>query len=46
MKCKKCDKKAKYKIDNPLETWYSCGIHRRKWDNNMMVVITNLKEDE
>jgi len=42
-KCKKCKNKAKYKMHTVFNTdHYFCGVHIRKWTDNICAVITDL----
>ena len=43
MKCKDCNKRAKYEMKTPFATTHRCKIHIKKWETNPFVVITKLK---
>lgn len=39
IKCKTCGKNAKYEMKTPFGVYYYCGVHIRKWRDNMCAVI-------
>ncbi|MCK9371313.1 hypothetical protein M0R04_15475 [Candidatus Dojkabacteria bacterium] len=42
IKCAKCDRLAKYDYYSPFGHFYRCGIHDRKFKNNICVVVKRI----